>query len=213
MDSYTKILTYFIKINGHRTIKQHYNSNYYYYYFSSKKKINIDLNKSLISIYNCLKIINKIKNNKCTILIVGNIKEFIYFIPFFNVKSNSFFVISKWINGLISNWDVFNYYIKTSFKKDYFKIKKSKKLRFIRYFFCLLNFKKPDLIIVSKVKQYNNIFFEAKNESIPVIYIGDDSKYKNITSYHIPVNIKNFYINLFIIQLISSEMISIKKNA
>lgn len=214
MKSYKKILVFFMKINGHRvTFSNSSSKSFNYFYSSSFKKFNLDLNRSLISIYSCLRLIQFFKKNKSTILMVGDSIEFIYFMPFFKIKSKNFFIIPKWINGLITNWEKLSFYTKKSFFKNSKTIKKSKKLRFFRYFFSISNFNKPDLILVSKSNQLENLFKEAKYSNIPVVFIGSHNKScstPNLISYKISVNITNFSMNLFIVQLFCSSIMNEK---
>jgi ribosomal protein S2 len=212
MKSYIKILNFFKKLNIHRDYKNNSSKietvNKFLFSYRNQK-YNLDLNQTLIALYTTMKIIGYLKKNN-SVLIVGNTENFSFMESIKNNHLKNVMFTQKWVHGIISNWEGFQDIIDKAYKNK--NIKKSKKLRFFRFFYNVFNSKKPDLVIIFQNEDQNSILKECSNRNIPVICIG--TKYSSLDkiSYIVPSNINNFFGYTLFIQLLFGQMIIIKTN-
>lgn len=208
MKSYIKILNFFKKLNVHRGYKNNSSNKKIInkFIFSYRNyKYNLDLNITLISLYTIIKLINILQKNN-SILIVGNIENFIFIesIKHNNIKNVIF--IQKWVHGIISNWEGFQSIVKNNHFKVKHIIKKSQKLRFFRFFYNIFDHKKPSLVIIFQNEDQKTILKECINQNIPVICLGDNYSSSNNISYQVPSNITNFFSYTLFIQLVLGQL-------
>jgi ribosomal protein S2 len=211
MKSYIKILLFFKKINIHRTSVGHplKDTLAYNFIFSYRNhKIYLDLNKTLISLYSTIKVVQYINNNNVSVLFVGNTSNALFF-DIINTKGfKNIFFIQKWVPGILSNWDSLASIVK---KQDNLLFKNSYKLRFLRFFYNTFNKKKPNLVIVCGNSDTTLISSECFNQDIPVVSLGNLVKTSEAAiSYQVPANVDNFLSSSLFLQLYIGQVESNK---
>ena len=136
MTSYKKILIFFKKLNIHRGFIKDFSkkkSPNHFIFSYRNQKFNFNLNKTLISLYTTLKLIQILKS-KGSILFVGDFDNLFFFESFNKKKIQKFFFIQKWVHGILSNWEGFLGMSFDQHKKQKKFTKNSQKLRFFRFF-------------------------------------------------------------------------------
>jgi len=212
MKTYTKILIFFKKINVHRSSVSTFSKDRltYSFIFSYKnKKANLDLNKTLISLYSTLKII-QLLGKQASVLFVGNIDNILFF-DIIKKRTGSAFFIQRWIPGVLSNWGILESLVNT---QDSSLLKYSFKLRFFRFFYSTFNNKKPNLVIICGTPDENLIASECYSQGIPVISLDHLIKEsKPFVSYRVPSNITSFLSSSLLIQLYIGQLFINNSNA
>ncbi|BBA85063.1 30S ribosomal protein S2 [Candidatus Nardonella dryophthoridicola] len=212
---------------GHKT--KFYNpsmKNFIYCKYNNMHIINID--KTLKCINESKSVINNIIDNNEKILFIGTKKQIRSSIRKIAFELNQYFIINKWIGGMITNWDIVKKSI-DKLKKMYIEIKNNinneyytkkeilnrknnfKKLKKNLFGIVRMN-ELPKAIFVIDSNKESTAIKEAKKKNIITFAITDtNSNIKNI-DYVIPANDDSIKSINICLDLIFKKQINIKRN-
>ena len=182
--------------------------------FVGKNSVGFKHNNSFSSIhqevpriFRAINIVTTVSKNKGTVVFVGSVKEVQKFYFFFKSSSRRTVFLTKWFNGLLTNWKQLTLFINKFSLQQIHLLKKSKKLRFLKFFVELYGKEKPALVLVFN---YNTtiscITQECLFENTPAIVFGSFDK---ISAEKIPYKIytspRTFYTDWFFFQLLFNQ--------
>ena len=116
--------------------------------------------------------------------------------------------LTKWVSGLLTNWEQLVSFINVFSFQQLSLLKKSKKLRFLKFFVELRQKKKPALVIVFN---YNTdiaaITQECLFENTPVIVFGSFyTSFAEKIPYKIQVTTRTFFTDWLFFQLFFNQI-------
>jgi ribosomal protein S2 len=160
------------------------------------------------NIYRALNILTTISKNKGTVLFVGSTKEVQKFFFFFKYSSRRTIFLTKWVSGLLTNWDQLISFINIFSFQQISLLKKSKKLRFLKFFVELRQKEKPALVIVFNYNtNISGITQECLFENTPVIVFGSFyTSFAEKIPYSIQLNTRTFFTDWFFFQLFFNQI-------
>jgi hypothetical protein len=209
MISYLKLLKILVSLNlSYNLTKETVGS------YRGKSSVGFKHNNDFSSLHNeiprifrAINVVTAISKNKGTVVFVGSTKEVQKFYSFFKSSSRRTVFLTKWFNGLLTNWQHLTMFINGFSLQQLRLLKKSKKLRFLKFFAELSGKEKPALVLVFN---YNStiacITQECLFESTPAVVFGTFDK---ISAEKIPYKIhtspRTFYTDWFFFQLLFNQ--------
>jgi len=202
MLSYFKLLKIFTVFNSSNLLDNSVTTRY-----SNTKNYGLRQNKKEYSVfyefntlYRVLNVITSIVQKKGTIILVGSSVEIQKFYYFFNCRVQHTIFLSKWLNGFLTNWTQISSFINKFDTNQLIAIKKSKRLRFLRFFINTRFKNKPDLVLFFNYSNQNDaiVIQECLFQNIPVVALG--SFFKSdffFIPYKLSINTHNFYSQWF----------------
>ena len=169
-------------------------------------------NQLLSSIYSSLNVLKMVSNvTSSSVLFVGSSREHAKFAYFFNHRLKRTLFITRWLNGLLTNWSQLVLYA-NCFQMDAVFLEKSKRLRFFRFFFSLRNREKPSVVVFfdsenNPISLFRECFFEA----VPIISVIKKQERQTVvfTTYSLFSNTHTFFSHWFFFQLF---FLQVRKN-
>lgn len=233
INNFNKILGQYIYISKQDNLIEEYNKKdiiYKEYNTKIKSFFSIDKNKKfyiidLLQIVKLLILIEKIiysiaKKNKKILFLGTNNKIFEIIcknLKYISLKKNCFYSNSKLAGGFITNWKNFrkklDYLISLenkqenlSKKEDICNKKEIKKLN--KHFEGIKNINGfPDLVIFTSLYEEKLTAKECKKYGIPTIGFIDLFSNPELVDIGIPINLDNFILNKYLINLLIKKMI------
>lgn len=160
------------------------------------------------NIFRALNILTTISKNNGTVLFVGSTKEVQKFFFFFRCSSRRTIFLTKWVSGLLTNWDQLVSLTRFFSLQQVTLLQKSKKLRFLKFFLELREKEKPALVIVFNYEtEMFGITQECLFENTPVIVFGGFyTRFAGNIPYRIQVNTRTFFTDWFFFQLFFNQI-------
>jgi ribosomal protein S2 len=178
--------------------------------YGVKYKKNIQNSRRLLSsVFRILNVVQQISYKKGTLLLVGSSKEIQKFFFFFKYQLKRSIFLSQWLSGFLTNWFELILFINKLTVAQLENSKKSKKLRFLRFFHDLQSKPKPDLVLFLNYCEFGNtsMLQECVHQNIPIIALGSFSKPEAaVIPYKVTVNTYNFNTHWFFIQLFFNQL-------
>ena len=151
--------------------------------FTKTNNIYFNKNKFLTALYQCVLLLQKIKQNNLKILFINPLKitnlknkQLNNFLLKFIENTKMYFYTGSWVNGFITG----NLFLKTSIETNF----KKKNIKF----FCPT---KPHFAFLILTEENTNIIKELTDAGIPIIGLGINNLSDPRISYFIPTNLEN----------------------
>jgi len=180
----------------------------YVYGLNISDNIIFNSKQSLSLLRRTLKFVSFLRDSKSQILFVGTQGDFAKITKFIGETTQQPYVSTRWIKGLLTNWENLSLSIKFYhlFLKRLSKSKRSKQKTYENFYGLRFLKELPAAIFLVNLSADREIISEAKKLNIPVIAIVDGNESINLVDYPLLGNHSSLVSVFFYVYLIKQVL-------